>query len=158
MKNTIIDFDLFTFENGIATYNGRVRSQHSNSDGYTYIYAAGKRRILHKLIALKYIPNPNNLPQVDHIDDDRANNKISNLQWLSVSDNAKKAYANQGFELTMHQGAVAIMAKKGKEQLIFPSVRACGRHLDRSHQGVSKALSGGWRCAGYEISRVTIIN
>ena len=158
MKNTEIDFDLFTFENGIATYNGRVRRQCANRDGYKQISIKGKLRTLHRLIALKYIPNPNNLPQVDHIDDDRANNKISNLQWLSVSDNAKKSYANNGFKLAMNEGAVSIMAKKGSEQLIFPSVSACARHIGRSQQGVSKALDGVWECAGYEISRVTIID
>tara|TARA_R110000796_G_scaffold41411_1_gene102520 strand:- start:149 stop:625 length:477 start_codon:yes stop_codon:yes gene_type:complete len=158
MKNTVMNFDLFTFENGIATYNGKERPQY-NVGGYIYINAAGKLRILHRLIALKYIPNPNNLPQVDHIDDDKTNNSVDNLQWLSISANSKKAYANQGFKLAMNKGAVSIMAKKGDEQLIFPSVGACARHLGRSQQGVSKVLNGEWgRCAGYRISRVTIID
>ena len=154
----MINLQLFTFNKGIATYNGKVRSQYNNADGYKCVKIKGKHRKVHRLVAQKYIPNPNNLPQVDHIDDDITNNKASNLQWLSVSDNAKKAYANNGFKLDFQQ-SVSIMAKKGDEQLIFPSVSACARHLNRSHQGASKALNGiTKKCAGYKLSRVTIIN
>ena len=41
----------------------------------------------HRLIAEQFIPNPDNLPQIDHIDHDRKNNRISNLRWVSASTN-----------------------------------------------------------------------
>ena len=156
--NTEIDFSLFTFEKGIATYNGREVAQTKSSNGYVYSWIAGKTRRLHRVIAMKYIANPNGWSQIDHIDDCKTNNEISNLQWITPSANAKKAYASQGFTAKCHEGAVSIMAKKGDEQLIFPSVRAAGRHLGRSHTAVSSALNGEWhRCAGYKMSRVSII-
>lgn len=42
----------------------------------------------HRVVALAWIPNPDNLPQIDHIDRDVTNNSINNLRWVSARDNA----------------------------------------------------------------------
>jgi len=47
-----------------------------------------KHHFLHRLIAIHYIPNPLNLPVVDHIDRNRLNNDISNLRWVTSQGNA----------------------------------------------------------------------
>ena len=44
---------------------------------------------LHRLLAMTYIPNPDNLPCVDHIDRDKTNNNLDNLRWVSIQDNAR---------------------------------------------------------------------
>lgn len=48
-------------------------------------------RTVHRLVALTYLPNPNNLPEVNHKDGDRLNNDVSNLEWTTRSGNAKHA-------------------------------------------------------------------
>ena len=50
-----------------------------------------KKYKLHRLVADAYIPNPDNLPEVDHIDNDKTHNYINNLQWLSHKDNSRKS-------------------------------------------------------------------
>ena len=50
-----------------------------------------KRFFVHRLVAEAYIPNPDNLPQVDHIDNDKNHNYINNLQWLTNRDNCRKS-------------------------------------------------------------------
>ena len=42
---------------------------------------------IHRLVAKYYIPNPNNFPEVDHIDRDKTNNNVNNLRWISRSKN-----------------------------------------------------------------------
>jgi len=46
-----------------------------------------KNFLVHRLVALHYIPNPNNKPQVDHIDRNTKNNHVSNLRWVTSQEN-----------------------------------------------------------------------
>ena len=48
-----------------------------------------KKLYLHRLIALTFIPNPENKPVVDHIDENKLNNNISNLRWVTHSENCQ---------------------------------------------------------------------
>jgi len=59
---------------------------------YSYVSCAGKYRLLHRLVAKTFIPNPNNLPEVNHIDGKKQNNKANNLEWCDRSSNMKHAY------------------------------------------------------------------
>ena len=45
---------------------------------------------IHRLVAEAYLPNPNNYDTVDHIDGDRTNNCVNNLQWMDAKDNIRK--------------------------------------------------------------------
>lgn len=56
----------------------------------------GKKKtfLVNRLVALTYIPNPNNLPEVDHRDCVKTNNHVSNLEWVTSSENKKRAYKN----------------------------------------------------------------
>ena len=50
----------------------------------------GKRkRTVHRIVAETFIPNHDNLPQVNHIDGNKANNNVSNLEWVTPSQNLK---------------------------------------------------------------------
>lgn len=81
------------------TEDGKVWSYKNNiflsqflKKGYYYVNLCGtkgrKAESLHRLLALTYIPNPENLPVVDHIDRNRTNNSLSNLRWASLETNA----------------------------------------------------------------------
>ena len=50
-----------------------------------------KQYRIHRLVAEAYLPNPENLPQVDHIDNDKTHNYVNNLQWITHRDNSRKS-------------------------------------------------------------------
>lgn len=67
--------------------NGYLEVRHT-VEGHTKGYSA------HRLVALTFIPNPLNLPIVNHKDGNKHNNAVSNLEWCDASCNVKHAYNN----------------------------------------------------------------
>ena len=77
-----------------TTYN-RLLKQHITNRGYAQVSLSKDKTVkpahVHRLVAQAFIPNPDNLPTVDHIDGNKLNNNVENLQWLSYKDNTRKA-------------------------------------------------------------------
>ncbi len=81
---------------------------------------------VHRLVAKAFIPNPNNLPEVNHIDCNKQNNHVSNLEWCDRKYNSQHAVKNG--RLNMRFGSSRSGAKLSAEQVdeirsIFPLYR-----------------------------------
>lgn len=74
----------------LCGYKSRILTP-SVRDGYLRVAINGKNYPIHRLVATSFVPNPNNLETVDHINGIKTDNKSSNLQWLSREDNIRKA-------------------------------------------------------------------
>ena len=78
---------------------GKIIAQSLNSDGYCQLKLCKdgntKTVRVHRIVAEAFIPNPNELSDVNHIDCNRTNNHVDNLEWLSWEDNVKHS-ANKG--------------------------------------------------------------
>jgi hypothetical protein len=78
--------------NGKVYYNDlKQLKPRENKCGYSYVILCKNRnrftKKVHRLVAETYIENPDNLPQVNHIDENKLNNHISNLEWVTMHQN-----------------------------------------------------------------------
>lgn len=63
------------------------------------VYHNGRqiRKSVHRLVAETYLPNPNNLPQVNHIDENKINNNLNNLEWVTHQQNAEHSLCKKTY-------------------------------------------------------------
>ena len=110
------------FPNYLIYEDGRVFSKKSNKFmkeqthrlgyKYYYIYKDGKRKkfYTHRLVAIHYIPNPENLKEIDHLNRDKSDNRIENLRWINRSENC----LNKDIINTNTSGAKNIRKREGR--------------------------------------------
>lgn len=94
-----IVFGYRVYEDGkIAGKRVDFLSPADNGRGYLIVSVLvdGKRKTIgvHKLVALAFIPNPDNLPEVNHKDGNKLNNHHSNLEWTTRGENIRHAFDN----------------------------------------------------------------
>ena len=78
-------------------------------------------RFVHRLVAITYIDNPNNLPIVDHIDGNRTNNSVENLRWTTYSGNSRNTKQNR---------KIKIINENTGEEKCFDTVIAASEYLN----------------------------
>lgn len=95
MRSVILDYDglkYTLYENGdIYSHKGTKLKVRPNPDGYAQVTVGitGNRKSIavHREVAKNFVPNPNNYPEVDHIDRDRMNPSADNLRWVTRQQN-----------------------------------------------------------------------
>lgn len=111
--------------------SGKLLKPYPNHRGYLMVqlYKDGKgRRInVHRLVAQTYIPNPDNLPEVDHIDTNRQNNKVENLRWCTRKENCNNPLS------LIHSGE----SKRGDKHYLYGKKLSVEtrRKMSESHMG-----------------------
>lgn len=101
---------------------------------------------IHRLVAEAFIPNPNNFPIINHIDGNKQNNSISNLEWCTYSHNNREAHKiglNKGTAKTTLQ-----FDKKGNLIKEWFSTRKAEKELKIANGKVSDCCIGKRKTAG----------
>lgn len=144
--------DLYSInENGDVKNNktGKLIKGDINSSGYYRVCLYDKktdrkqRYFRHRLVAIHFIPNPNNYDEVNHIDGDKSKNNINNLEWTSRLDNerhSRKELGNKEYK------PFKVIYKDGRE-VIYETKLELAEELDISVTSVKNYLHD--RSKGY---------
>ena len=127
--------------------NGKIMKPYKNTKGYLQIdlQLDGRKRenrvhlSIHRLVAIAFIPNPDNLPQVNHKDEDKTNNCVDNLEWCT---NDYNAHYGTHIERVAEKIRVPIYSvdKQGNIEH-FPGVREADRIVSGKEYGISAPIS-----------------
>ena len=93
----------------IKRHKDGVMTTKTRKNGYVFIFLrVNNKRIwksVHRLVAIAFIPNPENKPEIDHIDGNRSNNVVTNLRWATPKENSNNP-------ITIERMSVAAMGER----------------------------------------------
>lgn len=132
--------------------NGQYLKPHLNSNGYLKVdLRKGKERtlkLIHRLVAEAFIPNPDNKPCVNHKDGNKHNNDVNNLEWCTYSENMKHAFRNELNHVPGLNGEEHPLSKLKKEdvELIksMKNTNITGSELGKRYNVTKEAIYNIW--------------
>ena len=122
-KKVAPDYEIGTQGTARSLKFGKVKvlSPSPNKNGYLRVCLRidGKQTVrqIHRLVAEAFIPNPLNLPEVNHINGGKTDNRVENLEWMTKADNLRHAHAT-GL-IVAPQGEDCYNAKFANEQVTY---------------------------------------
>ena len=124
----------------------RILKPIRDKDGYLLVNLCKngeiKQCLVHRLVAQAFIPNPNNLPQVNHRDEDKTNNSVQNLEWCD-----QKYNINYGTRTDRCSKPVLQFTKSGEFVREWKSTRDVERNLGYFHNNISDCCNGKYKSA-----------
>lgn len=139
--------------NGAIYRNWRYLKPTENKNRWGYMYVSmqeplikRKNCLLHRLVAKTFIPNPENKPQINHIDWNKYNNSISNLEW--VTDKENKKHARNAWYYTDKK---KVMWIKDWNSYIYNSLSEASKENKVDISSISACCMGKYKTAGWFI-------
>jgi len=112
---SVEDYEITKEGQVINKLTGKIVKPQRNGKGYLRVAVGKKLMFVHRMVAEKYIPNPENKPQVNHKDGNKENNRVENLEWVSNQQNRNHA-VNKGLQI---HGEKCPWAKLTEKQVEF---------------------------------------
>lgn len=141
---------------GSFVREGKIMKQKSNHNGYSTIQLTKngkqKRYMVHRLVAMAFISNPRDLPFINHKDEIRTNNCVSNLEWCTQSYNV--SYGNcitkrQVTQRNTNKNMKPVIAYNDENKLEFISIRGAARELNLHQSNIQQAIKNNTKCGNY---------
>ena len=141
-------------DGNIIGQSGNVLRQQDMGRGYVYVAATddfGKSKtvMVHRMVAAAFIENPESKPQVNHIDGNKKNNKPSNLEWATRSENIKHSYSIGLSTQKLQRNNFSKVTPESMKEIARmyvngEAIERIGKSIGVSGSCVALAISGGW--------------
>lgn len=142
------------------TKRDRILTNKTKSNGYKFVCLSAKSSLkylhVHRLVAVAFIPNLKNKLFVNHIDCDKSNNKVTNLEWVTAKENSSHARKNVVFNYSILVGIdnkttkqIAQKDKQGNVLYLWDCVQSIKNHYDISESAINRACRKGTVSFGF---------
>lgn len=123
----------------------KILKQAVNTGGYHFVElfknGIGRITLVHKLVAESFVPNPKNLPELNHIDEVKTNNRADNLEWCNHLYNMRYGTRTQR-AIEPQCKTTLMLSKEGKVLRRFKSLNGAARELGIEASGICICISG----------------
>lgn len=138
---------LVTYSDGRKhLHKGRILSPEKNRCGYLFCVlcknSKQKSSKVHRLVAEAFLPNPDNLPEVNHKDENKANNCVENLEWCTRSYNVNYGTAIQRSVEKHSKPVLQIDLETNQIIAKYQSANEAGRQTNLSQGNISNCCNG----------------
>ena len=137
-----------TNTNGVTQkFPGKILKPAANKTGYLTVNLSKNGIVrtcsIHRLVSQAFLPNPNNLPQVNHRDENKQNNSVENLEWCTQKENVNYG---TGIKRSSEKRSKQVLCVELNQ--IFPSLNEAARQLRLSVGNISNVLAGRSKTTG----------
>ena len=130
---------------------GRVLKPLKHANGYLMVKLSKNSivytKTVHRLVAEAFIPNPEHKSEINHIDENKTNNNVSNLEWMTRTENINHGTRTERMSKTQSIPIIAINIKTG-ESKEFYGTNECARQLGLTHGNITSVLKGRYKQTG----------
>lgn len=136
---------------------GRILKHGKTTNGYDFVYLSvnnnKKNVMVHRIVAETFIPNPEKKETVNHINGNKKDNRVSNLEWNTYKENnhhaIKTGLVKNRFN---HKGSrpVGQYSENGVLINTYPSLREASRKTGIRHDAIRGNINHGWKAGGYK--------
>ncbi|AWH15213.1 HNH endonuclease [Enterococcus phage vB_EfaS_9592-1] len=139
-NNNFVDYDNIKVSPSglVITKQKGLHKGHLDKDGYRIVTVNSHPEKVHRIVAKLFIPNPENKPQVNHIDGNKSNNRVPNLEWVTAKENCKHAWDNN-LTLGRHRPLI-ILDKRDFKVYRFNNMHDASYHFGKAKKFFSNRI------------------